>query len=535
MVLISAKVNFGFIMTMIGFSMAFVVAEVIPLLLVTVFTVIAYDLNAINSAVWLVVAPLIAVGAVSPFVGSLSDALGRKSLILASLGVTVVSMAILGSTHNLAVFFVGEVLAGAGIGVQILTILAAASEIVPVAKRGAVIGYIVLGFVPFAPASLYGQYIAETSWRWIFLLVGIWTVLSFVVLAIWYKPPPVKRTQNLSTLQILARMDYVGNALLVLGLVLFCVGLNWGGQTHPWKSTQVIGCLASSVVSVVLFVLWEKYGAKYPLFPMELVKHPRYFIAVSVLCLTSGVNYVPITVFWTIQCYAVYGASFRQAGVWLLPLGFCIAGGAGISAIMITVFKRRVHWVLLGFCIMQTVGMACMAIVDPTDIRTVWGPMVVGLFGIGAVLLPSQVVFSVISPDHLIGTSVAFSLVIRMVGQIVGKSMFYNIFREHVRTLAPPIIGIPAINAGFQSIPRIEEVVTVMAAGPLSHYRSAFPEIVDDAKMEVLVQAGRVLYGKAFPLIYYVSIPFGVLAVLSCFALWGIEQFLTDHVAVHLV
>jgi hypothetical protein len=70
----------------------------------------------------------------------------------------------------------------------------------------------------------------------------------------------------------------------------------------------------------------------------------------------SGINFVPLTVFWTIQTYTVYGASFSQAGIWLLPLGFCIAGGAVIGAVLITIFKKHIQWVLLVFCIMQTVG-----------------------------------------------------------------------------------------------------------------------------------------------------------------------------------
>ena len=61
--------------------------------------------------------------------------------------------------------------------------------------------------------------------------------------------------------------------------------------------------------------------------------------------------------FWTIQCYTVYGASFRDAGIWLLPIGFCIAGGAIISAGLMTVFKTKIHWILLGFCVIQTAGM----------------------------------------------------------------------------------------------------------------------------------------------------------------------------------
>lgn len=531
--------------------MAFIVAEVTPLFLVTCFTVIAYDLDAIDQVIWVIVAPYIATGAIAPFVGSLSDLLGRKGIILTSLAMGIVSFILLGAAPNFAVFLVGQVISGMAIGIQLLTIIAAASELVPVAKRGATIGYIVIGFFPFAAASLYGQLIASVNWRWIFLLIGIWSAMSFVVLAIWYNPPPQPASVGLSKGELLKRIDYIGCTLSILGVVLFLVGINWGGQTYPWKSVQVICMLVFGVVTLIIFGIYERFFCKCPMFPARLVQNKRHFIAVSVLCLTSGVNYVPLTVFWTIQTYSVYGASFAQAGVWLLPLGFCIAGGAIISAILITVFKRHIQWVLLVFCIIQTVGkslqssrllgntltvigIACMSLFDRNDISTVWGPMIFGLIGVGAVLLPSQVVFSVISPPDLIGTSVALSVVIRMIGQVVGKSMFYNIFKQRLTAEAPAIIGLPAVSVGFSDIPRITKLVTTMTAGPLSHYRALFPELDSPQDLSLIIEAGQQLYAKVFPLLYLVSIPFGVLACLSCLALWGIDKYMDGDVAVHL-
>lgn len=343
-------------MTMLGLSMAFIVAEVTPLFLVTCFTVIAYDLNAIEQVIWVIVAPYIATGAIAPFVGAMSDLMGRRGVILASLVMAVVAFILLGAAPNFAVFLVGQVIVGMAIGIQLLTVIAAASELVTVAKRGATIGYIVIGFFPFAAASLYGQLIAERNWRWIFLLLGIWSAISFVVLFIFYRPPPRAAAAGLTKMQLLGRLDYVGCTLSVLGVVLFLVGINWGGQTYSWGSARVVCMLVFGIVSLIAFGVYERFFCKYPMFPGRLIQSKRHFTAVSILCLTSGVNYVPLTVFWTIQTYSVYGASFAQAGLWLLPLGFCIAGGAVIAAIGMTVFKRHIQWLLLFFCIMQTVG-----------------------------------------------------------------------------------------------------------------------------------------------------------------------------------
>ena len=38
---------------------------------------------------------------------------------------------------------------------QLLTTISAVTELVPTSRRGMTIGYIEMGFMPFAPASLY--------------------------------------------------------------------------------------------------------------------------------------------------------------------------------------------------------------------------------------------------------------------------------------------------------------------------------------------------------------------------------------------
>lgn len=178
-----------------------------------------------------------------------------------------------------------------------------------------------------------------------------------------------------------------------------------------------------------------------------------------------------------------------------------------------------------------------MSLFDPNNINSVWAPMIFGLIGVGAVLLPSQVVFSVISPDDLNGTSVALSLVVRMIGQVVGKSMFYNIFKTELQKKATSILAVPAVSVGFGGpdvVERITKLVTTTTAGPLSHYVGLFPEIQGPEELATVVNAGQKMYSKVFPLLYLVAIPWGVLAGISCLALWGIDKYIYDHVAVHL-
>jgi len=205
-----------------------------------------------------------------------------------------------------------------------------------------------------------------------------------------------------------------------------------------------------------------------------------------------------------------------------------------------TVFKTKIHWILLGFCVIQTAGLGSVAAADPDNINTVWAPLIIGLLGVGGVLLPSQVVFSIISPETLIGTSIALSIVIRAIGQVIGVSMFYNLFHSHIEHRAMSnltIFTLPAItngfNPGLHPVEATTELITTLTAGPFSAYAANF-NITDPENIAAIQQAGHELYKTAFPELYLVSIAFGGAAIISCFFLKGISAFINENVAVHL-
>jgi hypothetical protein len=50
-------------------------------------------------------------------------------------------------------------------------------------------------------------------------------------------------------------MDLVGAALMMSLIVSYMLALQYGGQTHPWKSSRVIGLLVGFVAIVAVFVV----------------------------------------------------------------------------------------------------------------------------------------------------------------------------------------------------------------------------------------------------------------------------------------
>ena len=137
-----------------------------------------------------------------------------------------------------------------------------------------------------------------------------------------------------------------------------------------------------------------------------------------------------------------------------------------------------------------------MATADPENISTMWAPLIFGLFGVGGVLLPSQVVFSIISPPELIGSSVALSIVVRSIGQVAGVSMFYNIFTQKVTASVYNNVDafiIPAASIVGLNPSAIVKLVTTLTAGPFQEYAYLF-NITSQAQIDQIVQGGHEVY-----------------------------------------
>lgn len=173
---------------------------------------------------------MLSLAAVCPFTGSLSDIIGRRWVAIIGAASIVLGMIICSTAHSMNVFICGMVFAGVGAGINELTALAATSELAPTSQRGKYVAVLVFTIVPFCPSVLYGQLIAYySSWRWIGCFCGIWAFIGLAITVIFYHPPPRVNSQGLSRKQVLAEIDYVGGLLSISGMLLFMMGMQWGG------------------------------------------------------------------------------------------------------------------------------------------------------------------------------------------------------------------------------------------------------------------------------------------------------------------
>lgn len=73
-----------------------------------------------------------------------------------------------------------------------------------------------------------------------------------------------------STICQLKKLNSLGTFFIATGVVLFLLGLQLGGVSHPWSSPVVLCCLIFGVASLVIFIFVEWKVAKLPLMPLRL-------------------------------------------------------------------------------------------------------------------------------------------------------------------------------------------------------------------------------------------------------------------------
>ncbi|KAJ9484589.1 hypothetical protein VN97_g8774 [Penicillium thymicola] len=129
---------------------------------------------------------------------------------------------------------------GAGVGVGVFTIIGFAA---PPEKRPQFLGF---------TGATYGI----AACFYVNLPIG---GLAAGLIFLLFKAPSSAAPAKATPKEKLLQMDFVGAALMMGLIVSFILALQYGGQTHSWHSSQVIGLLVSFCVLVLVFVAWEIY------------------------------------------------------------------------------------------------------------------------------------------------------------------------------------------------------------------------------------------------------------------------------------
>lgn len=148
-------------------------------------------------------------------------------------------------------------------------------------------------------------------------------------------------------------------------------------------------------------------------------------------------------------------------------------------------------------------------------------------FGVGGVLVPPSTIAITVCPDHLIATTVALSLSIRVIGGSIGYTIYYNIFAEKLKAALPVRVAEAAIAAG---LPATEAMTFVETFLTVPSSVTTIPGVNADI-IAAATEGSRDAYAYGLSYVWYTSIAFGVVAIVAACLLGNNRKYLTDRVA----
>ena len=246
----------------------------------------AGNLGASNDqSTWVLTSYLVSNAIVLPMTGWLAGAFGRKRFFMTCLGIFTVSSLLCGVAPSLGFLLLFRVLQGAGGGGLQPMAQAILADTFPPEKRGlAFAAYGITAIMaPTIGPTLGGWITFNYSWRWIFFInlpVGIITWL--LVRRFVEDPPYLQRLKQAGV-----KLDYIGIALLTLGVGCLQVLLDRGQEDDWFGSNFITGLVIISAVSLISLVVWEWF-AKTPLIDVKMFKNFN-FASASLMLFMLGI------------------------------------------------------------------------------------------------------------------------------------------------------------------------------------------------------------------------------------------------------
>ena len=324
------------------------------------------------------------------------------------------------------------------------------------------------------------------NWRiFFYIVVGLYTVVVSIIIVL-YNPPKRELQTTLTQREKLARLDWIGNALFVPGLVLFGFALTSSTGSYPWSSPKIIGPIVVGPVLLVAFVLYEWLVKKDGLLNHAVFTNGRNFPIVYGLFFVEGLTFFATNSYFAFEVAAIYGKGLFTAGAYY-ALGFAIL-------ILVT----------------QITGIYC------SKTKTIRGPLVVaylsfGIFcslmastktsyssghllgyvvffgiGIGISLNALTATAQLSTPKDLISIATGLIIGVRSVGGTVGLSVFSAIFHSTQNEQLADKVG-----AVVSEYPNFDPANTeTLLAGILSG-NSTLLESIPGVSMALITNAGE--------------------------------------------
>jgi EmrB/QacA subfamily drug resistance transporter len=405
----------------IALMVAMLLSSLDQTILGTALPTIVGELDGVQHMLWVATAYILGATVVMPIYGKLGDLIGRKTLFLVALSIFIAGSILGGFATNMELLIAGRAIQGLGGGGLMILSQAIIADVVPPRDRGKYGGFIgaVFAFSAVVGPLLGGLFTDSLTWRWAFWINIPLGIAAIITAAVFIRLP-----QRASRAK--PKIDYLGTALIAIATTSLVLVTSWGGTEYDWDSLVIIGLIALTVVSAVLFV-WAETKAVEPIIPLSLFKD-RNFTITTIAGLMTGVAMFGAIGYMPTFLQIANGINATESGLLLLPMLVGLLITAIGSGLLMSKTGRYKWMPIAGSALIGT------ALVLFSTLTATTSPFVTGvyLFVLGAGLgLTVQVLVLIVQnsvPHRVLGTATAANAFFREIGATVGSAVVGSVF-----------------------------------------------------------------------------------------------------------
>ncbi|WP_342480292.1 MDR family MFS transporter [Paenibacillus sp. FSL L8-0340] len=353
-------------------------------------------------------------------VGKLSDMFGRKPFLLAGILIFMVGAFLTGTSDDVYQFIIYRGIQGVGAGIIQSTAFTAVGDLFPPRERGKWMGLMtaVFGFSSVLGPTLGGYLVDHMDWHWLFwIFLPLGFVAFALILALF---PKAKRGESTS-------IDYLGSLFLTTTIVPLLLAFSWAGTEYDWGSSQILGLLAGSIVSLLIFLFTET-RAKNPILPLHLFKNSVVTIS-NLIGFIMNFSMMGAMIYLSFFVQGVLGISATYAGYVTMPMSIVMVVASTFTGQMIAKKGKYKRYALIGVPVMIA-GMAIMVFMNNVPMAVL--SMIV--FGLGLGL--GMPVFSLATQNAVshteLGAVTASSQLFRNLGGTIGIAVMGTVMSNNL-------------------------------------------------------------------------------------------------------
>jgi MFS transporter, DHA2 family, multidrug resistance protein len=463
----------------------------------------AGSLGASNDqSTWVLTSYLVSNAIVLPISGWLSSVLGRKRFFLICVTIFTISSLLCGIAPSLGAIIVFRILQGLGGGGLQPMAQAILADTFPPEKRGlafALYGVTVI-IAPTIGPTLGGWITDNYTWRWIFFInLPVGLLALFLVYRLIDDPPWANKVKG-----ALAKIDYIGVSLLVLGVGALQVMLD-KGQEDDWFGSHYILTLAIlAAVGLISLIIWEWFF-KNPIIDVHLFKNLN-FLASNGMMFMLGLMLFSSLVMMPLFLQSLLGYTAESAGLVLsgggLVLLFLMPIVGSLSSKIPSRYLVAAGWLILSGAMFYSTQRLDLEI----SFRSASVLRIIQVFGLGFLFVPINLSSYVGMPAEKSGSIAGLTNFMRNIGSSVGTSLVTTLLARRAQVhqvylVAHVAAGKPLLQRSASALAgRLAAAGLGTANSSLRSYALLYQSVLEQATLLAYTDTFRVLSILAFVL-----------------------------------